>query len=61
MTIEEAIEWASNNRQCYGFTYNSVEKAVDGPTRIWFKSKLNVLYNETWWTYSTGLGMEQTA
>ena len=46
MTIPEAIEWASNNKQCYGFTYNSAEKEVDGPIRIWFKSKLNVLYNE---------------
>ena len=58
MTIEEAIEWASKNPQCYGFTYNSADKDVRGPIRIWFKSKLNVLYNESWWTYSTGLGME---
>ena len=57
MTIEEAIEWASNNKQCFGFTYNSVTKEVNGPIRIWFKSKLNVLYNESWYTYSTGLGM----
>ena len=58
MTVAEAIEWSSKNPHCYGFTYNSVEKNVDGPTRIWFKSKLNVLYNECWWTYSTGLGMD---
>ena len=58
MTVEEAIEWASKNPQCYGFTYNSADKDVRGPIRIWFKSKLNVLYNESWWTYSTGLGME---
>jgi len=58
MTLEEAIEWSSKNPKCYGFTYNSVHKDVEGPIRIWFKSKLNVLYNETWWTYSTGLGMD---
>ena len=34
------------------------ENGKDRVIRIWFKSKLNVLYNETWWTYSTGLGME---
>ena len=58
MTIPEAIEWAKRNKQCYGFTYNSANKDIQEPTRIWFKSKLNVLYNEDWWTYSTGLGMD---
>ena len=58
MTIQEAIEWAKKNKQCYGFTFNSQDKDIQGPTRIWFKSKLNVLYNESWWTYSTGLGMD---
>lgn len=58
MTIPEAIEWASNNPACYGFTFNSATKEVDGRIRIWFKSKLNVLYNESWWTYSTGQGMD---
>lgn len=58
MTIPEAIEWAKRNKQCYGFTYNSVPRDIQDPTRIWFKSKLNVLYNEDWWTYSTGLGMD---
>ena len=57
MTIEEAMQWASNNKQCFGFTYNSANRDVDGPIRIWFKSKLNVLYNESWWSWSTGLGM----
>ena len=58
MTVEEAIAWASNNKNCYGFTYNSSEKNPTQPLRIWFKSKLNVLYNEQWYTYSTGLGMD---
>ena len=56
MTLEEAIEWSSKNPQCVGFTYGSDERDLSGPTRIWFKSKLNVVYNEKWWTYSTGLG-----
>jgi prolyl 4-hydroxylase len=46
MTIPEAIAWASSNDRCFGFTYNSKDKEVDGPIRIWFKSRLNVLYNE---------------
>ena len=58
MTIEEAKIWAKNNPKCYGFTFNSSNRELRTPTRIWFKSKLNVLYNEEWWTYSTGLGMD---
>ena len=27
------------------------------PVRVWFKSKLNVLYNDDWWSWSTGAGM----
>ena len=41
-----------------GFTFNSADRNHQGPIRIWFKSKLNVLYNESWWTWSTGLGMD---
>ena len=58
MTVEEAKEFAAKIPNCYGFTYNSAERDITTPTRIWFKSKLNVLYNEAWWTYSTGLGMD---
>jgi len=58
MTVEQAKEWAAQSPQCYGFTYNSAERDVKDPIRIWFKSKLNVLYNDSWWTYSTGLGMD---
>ena len=56
MTIPEAIQWACNNKHCYGFTYNSPTKEVNGPIRIWFKSKLNVLYNESWYSFSTDSG-----
>jgi len=58
MTLEQAREWCKKHPDCYGFTYNTVEKDPTGVTHIWFKSRLNVLYNETWWTYSNGRGME---
>lgn len=58
MTVPEAKQWAEANPQCFGFTINSTHRDVEGPIRVWFKSRLEVLYNETWWTYSTGRGME---
>jgi len=66
MTVEEAIQRcneynkkkSSSEPACYGFTYNSADKDVKGRIRIWFKSRLSVLYNEQWWTYSNGLGMD---
>ena len=35
----------------------SARREPNEPTRVWFKSKLNVLYSDKWWTYSTGSGM----
>jgi len=62
MTVEEAIKWAEEHAnttdKCYGFTFNSTVKDPTGPIRIWFKSRLRVLYGEQWYTYSTGLGMD---
>ena len=58
MTVEEAIKWANENPLCFGFTFNHADKNFAGPIRIWFKGKLNVLFNESWWTYSTGAGMD---
>jgi len=66
MTVEEAMQWcaeynkskSSTELPCYGFTFNSSDKDVKGSIRIWFKSKLNVLFSEQWWTYSNGLGMD---
>ena len=40
-----------------GFTYESKERYPEYPVRVWFKSKLNVLYNDDWWSWSTGAGM----
>ena len=57
-TVDQAIQWADANPHCSGFTFQSADKDAHGPIRIWFKAKLDVAYNETWWTYSTGLGME---
>jgi len=58
MTLKQAKEYASSNNDCYGFTYNTVEREPTGVIHVWFKSRLNVLYNENWWTYSNGRGME---
>ena len=58
MTIEEAILEAPKIPGCYGFTFNSSDKNTKEVVHIWFKSRLEVLYNEQWWTFSTGLGMD---
>ena len=58
MTIEQAQQWVHDHPECHGFTYNTVNKNPEGAVHIWFKKELNVLYNETWWTWSYGRGME---
>jgi len=57
MTFEEAKAYAATLTGCQGFTYEHPMRHPDTKTRVWFKSKLNVLFNEDWWTYSTGFGM----
>ena len=57
MTFEEAKALAARLPNCQGFTYESEERYPTTPVRMWFKSKLNILYNEGWWTHSTGRGM----
>jgi len=57
MTFEEARALASKLPQCQGFTYESKDRYPTTPVRVWFKSKLNILYNEDWWSWSTGAGM----
>lgn len=57
-TFEEAKQWAANCPQCAGFTFQNGEKQPITKTRVWFKSTLEVLYSETWWSYSLGRGME---
>ena len=63
MTVSQAKAHAETVDAILGFTYNTREKEPvdehghERVVRVWFKSKLNVLYNEDWWTYSTGHGM----
>ena len=63
MTLDEAREYCHANPECQGFTYNTVEQEPVGVVHIWFKSQLNLLYDETeewlqtWWTYSNGRGI----
>lgn len=56
-TWEEAKTLATNMLKCVGFTYEHQDKVPVGKIHCWFKSELEVLYMEGWWTYSTGLGM----
>jgi len=57
MTFDEAQAWADKHPECTGFTYEHPERYPSTKTRVWFKAKLEILYNETWWSYSTGRGM----
>jgi len=57
MTFEEAKAYAASNPQVMGFTYEHPDRYPTERTRVWFKSKIEVLYNEKWWSYSTGRGM----
>jgi len=57
MTFDEAEAWAAANSECEGFTYQDAERRPTEPTRVWFKSRLRVLANDGWWSYSLGRGM----
>lgn len=57
MTFEQAKEWALKHEECQGFTYQHEVRRPEEPTRVWFKSKLCVLYSEGWWSYSLGRRM----
>ena len=58
MTFDEAKAFAEKLPNCQGFTYEAKDRYPnDAPVRVWFKSKLDVLYNDDWWTWSTGRGM----
>lgn len=58
MTVAQAKEWAASHPTCFGFTFMAQDREPATPVRVWFKSKLKVLYSEEWWTYSLGRGME---
>ena len=57
MNFEDAKAFAAKLPNCQGFTYETKERYPEEPTRVWFKSKIDVLYNDDWWTWSTGRGM----
>ena len=54
MTLEEARAYCDSNPECLGFTYNAVEQEPAGVVHIWFKSHLNLIYDESWFSYSNG-------
>ncbi len=54
MTFEEAKAWAASCPTCEGFTFASSQRMPILPTRVWFKSKMVVLYQEGWWSFSVG-------
>ena len=54
------LHWRSFAKKlphCQGFTYECTDRYPEKPVRVWFKAKIDVLYSEDWWTWSTGLGM----
>jgi len=57
MNFEKAKALALRLPNCQGFTYEHSDRYPTDDVRVWFKSRLNVLYNEDWWSYSTGFGM----
>jgi len=57
MTFAEAKAWAAKHPHVQGFTFEHADREPTEPTRVWFKSRIEILYNESWWSYSTGNGM----
>ena len=57
MTFEEAKEYAASDSRVQGFTYEHPDRFPTERTRVWFKSRIEILYNEQWWSWSTGRGM----
>ena len=57
MTFAQAKEHAKTLPGCQGFTYECEARYPEEPVRIWFKAKIDVLFSDDWWTWSTGVGM----
>ena len=57
MTWDEAKAYADSHPEVMGFTWAHRDRYPKEPTRFWFKRVMEVLYNEDWWSYSTGRGM----
>ena len=58
MTVPQALAWAAAQPQCMGFTFKHEAASPPEAVRVWFKSKLKVLCNDDWWSYSLGRGMD---
>ncbi|EOD39168.1 hypothetical protein EMIHUDRAFT_439880 [Emiliania huxleyi CCMP1516] len=54
MTFAEAKAWAAAHPGVAGFTFQHPEREPAVPVRVWFKSRMAVLYNEEWWSCSVG-------
>ena len=54
MTFDEAKAWAASHDGCQGFTFQHPDRRPTEPCRVWFKTRLRVLYCEGWWSYSLG-------
>jgi len=54
MTFDEAKTWALARPQVLGFTFQHAQRHPQEAVRVWFKSKLEVLHHEAWWSYSLG-------
>ena len=50
----EAKAWAAAHPGVAGFTFQHPEREPAVPVRVWFKSRMAVLYNEEWWSCSVG-------
>ena len=57
MTFEQAQQWAAQHPSCEGFTFQHPDRRPVEPCRVWFKTRLRVLYCEGWWSYSLGRRM----
>jgi len=54
MTFEEARAWAATRPDVEGFTYRHASPRPEERVHVWFKSRMLVLCNEGWWSYSLG-------
>jgi prolyl 4-hydroxylase len=57
MTFEQAKAWAVAQPQVQGFTFQHPHRQPQEAVRVWFKSRMEVLYDDNWWAYSLGRGI----
>lgn len=54
MTFDEAKAYAAGHADVDGFTFEHQSREPAERVRVVFKSKMRVLYDEAWWSYSLG-------